>query len=42
MSDRGKITVDDRAALRDQACDCRRTVEAVAQLQTAGRFEYTG
>ena len=40
--DRGKITVDDRAALWDQACDCRRTVEAVEHLQTAGRFEYTG
>ena len=40
--DRGRITVSDRAALWQQACDCRRNVDKVQGLQAAGRFEYTG
>lgn len=40
--DRGQITVEDSAALSRHACDCRCSVEAVRQLQAAGRFEYTG
>ena len=40
--DRGRITVGDRAALWQQACDCRRNVDLVQGLQAAGRFEYTG
>lgn len=40
--DRGRITVTDRAALWQQACDCRRNVDLVQALQAAGHFEYTG
>jgi len=40
--DRGRITVQDRNALRQQACDCRRNVDSAQELQIAGRFEYTG
>jgi CRP-like cAMP-binding protein len=40
--DRGRITVTDRAALWQQACDCRGNVDIVQRLQSAGRFEYTG
>lgn len=40
--DRGRITVEDRRALWQQACDCRRNVDSAQQLQLAGHFEYTG
>lgn len=40
--DRGRITVRDRRALWQQACDCRRNVDAALELQSAGRFVYTG
>jgi len=40
--DRGRITIEDQAALWQQACDCRGNVEIVRELQAAGRFEYTG
>lgn len=40
--DRGRITVSDRTGLWQQACDCRRNVDNVQELQAAGRFEYTG
>ena len=40
--DRGQITVQDPAALSRHACDCRGAVHVVRELQSAGRFEYTG
>jgi len=40
--ERGRITIEDRTALWQQACDCRATVDAVRQVQLDGRFTYTG
>lgn len=40
--DRGRITIQDRSALWQNACDCRRNADNAQELQLAGRFEYTG
>ena len=40
--DRGRITILDRSALWQAACDCRSNADRARELQLAGHFEYTG